>query len=512
MKRSHLSGIVCTSAVLAMIAAAITPSTVRAGFQWQIVTLQPPAGNVASSFAEPGIAFGANGSALANAATANTGAPPTVWRSSDSGDSWTRGSDFDTTAASTGDADAAIGADGYFYTLDVGYNPNPPAQPTNPTVLVFRSSDGATWQGPASFPPPHGADQPDRPWLFTDPLHAADVAVVHREGGGNIVLWRSQDHAASFTGPITVSSGANSQAALALSSRPLFDPTDDQRIFMLYETVTLAGLAATLSASPPVYEFPMTQIWLAVSTDAGATWSNHIALDTASLSGSGLQGGTLGHLLVASAVDASGNLYAAFSLRPSGGTETSIYVIHSTDHGTTWSAPAEIATTTKSNVMPAIAAGRDGALYVSWYGSTDSDYRDSAASWSEMFAVSASPLVASPMFDVSQLTSTPVHVGGIDSAGNVGFNLGANWGLRDFQSLAVDVCGRPHPVWAVDYGMQAAETAVPDIPCTLPTAAPEAGQPWYLVVIGAAATGSVVLARRRQRRMRGVPHHSSAWS
>jgi hypothetical protein len=57
--------------------------------------------------------------------------------------------------------------------------------------------------------------------------------VVNSEGGGNTVLWRSQDHGATFAGPVLVTSGANSQAALALSSRPLFDPTDDQRVFML---------------------------------------------------------------------------------------------------------------------------------------------------------------------------------------------------------------------------------------------------------------------------------------
>jgi len=51
------------------------------------------------------------------------------------------------------------------------------------------------------------------------------------------------------SGPIPVSGGANSEAALALSSRPVFDPTNAQRVFMLYDTVTSAGLAYGVDAA-----------------------------------------------------------------------------------------------------------------------------------------------------------------------------------------------------------------------------------------------------------------------
>ena len=282
---------------------------------WRVIDL-PVSGGAPFSYAEPGIAIGPDGSALVDAATANTGAPPTYWASRNGGDAWATGRDFDTTGASTGDADVAIGADGYLYALNLGYNPNPPGQPTNPTVLVYRSPDGRRWSGPASFPAPHGADQPDRPWLAVDPRHPAGVDVVNSEGGGNVVIWRSTDHGAHFAGPYPVTGGENSQAALALGSRPLFDPSDDGRIFMLYETATSSGMVTTLSAATPVYEFPMAQVWLATSTDAGRTWSNRPVLDTAALPGP-LQGATLGHLLVASAIDPAGTLYGAFSLRDS---------------------------------------------------------------------------------------------------------------------------------------------------------------------------------------------------
>src|SRR5205823_13401003 len=109
--------------------------------------------------------------------------------------------------------------------------------------------------------------------------------------------------------------------------------------------------------------------------------NNSLVLDTTALTGSALQGGTLGHLLIASAVDSAGNLYAAFALRPSGTTETNVFLIHSIDHGVTWSAPAEVGTATHSNVMPALAIGSSGVVYLSWYGSADSDFRDTSATW-----------------------------------------------------------------------------------------------------------------------------------
>jgi len=88
-------------------------------------------------------------------------------------------------------------------------------------------------------------------------------------------------------------------------------------------------------------------------------------------------------------------------------------------------------------------------------------------------------------------------VGGIDTAGNVGANLGANWGLKDFQSIAVDACGSPHPVWAVDDGTPATEAAVSLTPCT--TAQPGVPEsPWTGLILLLMATVAVVAPRSRR--------------
>lgn len=425
--------------------------------RWRVITL--PVHGKSFSFAEPGIEAGPGRRTLiADAASANTGAPPTFWISRDGGRRWSVGRDFDTTGASTGDADAVIGPDGRFYALNLGYNP-----PTNPTVLVFRSRNGHSWSGPASFPAPHGLDQPDRPWLVVNPRHPANVDVANSEGGGNIVIWRSFDHGASFAGPYPVSGGANSQAALTLSSRPLFDPTRPGRLFMLYET---AGPGGVTAPDGRLYEFPLTQIWLATSADDGRRWSRHLVLDTSSLSGP-IHNGTVGHLLIASAIDARGNLYAAFSARAHGSTRTTIYLIHSTTHGRKWSTPAAVDAPTKSNVMPALAVTGRHKAYLSWYGSASGDFRSGHAAWREMFASTGDALAARPRFKVAEISGhRPVHIGGIDTAGNVGNETGANWGLRDFQSIAVGPCGAPELVWADDNGVEKTQLATLASPCS----------------------------------------------
>jgi hypothetical protein len=221
-------GVVAALAVagVAQLAQAAHPAAAH----WRILTLTVQGKSF--SYAEPNIVAGPDHRTLIiDAASANTGAPPTLWISRDGGEHWSVGRDFDTTGSATGDADALIGPDGHMYALDLGYNRNPQKAP-NTRVIVFRSAGGRTWTGPAAFPT-HGLDEPDRPWLAVNPRRPANVDVVYAQGGSSIYMWRSMDHAAKFSGPIHVSAG---HPAVALSSRPLFDPTRADRLFMLYET------------------------------------------------------------------------------------------------------------------------------------------------------------------------------------------------------------------------------------------------------------------------------------
>jgi hypothetical protein len=422
-----------------------------ASFAWKTTVLPPAVGEQPASFGEPGIAVGPDGTLIVNAARANEGYP-TWWLSRDGGRSWGAGRDFDASGAMTGDADSVFGADGYLYVLNLGFQ-NPPAEPTNPTVLVYASPDsGATWDGPAAFPPPHGADQPDRPWLVADPYRPNQVFVTNSEGAGDVVIWRSTDRARTFSGPILIT-GAEHVASLELSSRPLFDPTDHDRMFMLYE----AGPAAD---GQPLRDFPLTQLWLAESDDNGASWANRLVLDLDTAFGSAALGGSLGHVLPASAVDDAGNLYAAFSLRLGTGGETHLYLIHSADHGLHWSSPVRVDSGgLRSNVMPWLAAGEAGRVALSWYGSRSPDFTAPDSAWAELFAQSTNASSTAPSFQQSQVSGkAPVHIGSVDTMGNPGSNL-YDWGLRDFQSIAADACGMAHLAWTNDTGQGATVTA-----------------------------------------------------
>jgi hypothetical protein len=415
-----------------------------ASFAWKVQALPPATGRHRASFGEPGIISGHHHKLVINAARANVGYP-TLWVSRDNGVTWGRGRDFDASGSRTGDADAQIGADGHLYALNLAFK-NPPSQSSNPAILIYRSRDWHHWRGPADFPPPHGQDQPDRPWLVTDPSRAERVDMFNSEGVGDIVAWRSHDHARSFAGPIPVT-GASNAGSMELSSRPLIDPNHHKRIFMIYE----ASSTNTPSPGTP-RDFPVTQLWTARSDDGGLTWTNTVALDISTAFGSSGTGGSLGHILPASAIDTAGNLYAVFSLRRGDHTRTHLYLVHSTDRGDTWSGPVRVdSSPLASNVLPAISAGTPGRLDVSWYGSRAGDFTAAHARWGEMFAQSLDALAAHPSFAQSRISRPghAVHVGSVNCAGNPGSNL-YDWDLRDFQGITVDAGGMAHVTWTND--------------------------------------------------------------
>ena len=406
------------------------------GDRWRVSVL-PVQVHGQSSYSEPGIAVGPHHVLIANACTANAGGPSTFWLSRNDGRSWTTGFPVGTSAIGCGDSDAVVGSDGWFYSLTLGTG-----------VDVYRSPDGQHWQGPASFPPPHGSDQPDRPWLVTFPRHPGRVLMVNSEVGGNVIAWRSTDHAKTFTGPVPVTGGTNGEAALLLGSRPLVDPHDDATVHMFYETVGAAALSQSVGASGPS-QFPLSQLWEATSRDGGRSWSNTEVLDVTTAFG--VDAGSIGHLLPATAIDRDGTIYVVLSVRLGDSGATHLYLIRSTARGS-WTTPVRVDRGAPSNVFPAVAVSAPGHVFVSWYSSPAADFDANDARWFESVAMTTDALSTHPRFVQRRLGGdVPVHVGPIDNMGNVGSELGQNWGLRDFQSIVVDACGHPHVTWARDY-------------------------------------------------------------
>ncbi len=426
-------------------AAAGAPEQPRQPVSWRVQTLPP-----GRSFSEPGLAAGRSGQLFASACTANANRPASFWRSSDGGRHWSPPFAVGKPSAACGDADTAIGSDGYHYAAILGTG-----------VEIYRSRTGRAWSAAATFPFPHGEDQPDRPWIVTVPRHPDVVHVFNSEGGGDIVEWTSTDHAATFSGPVLVTGGVNSQAALTLASRPLVDPAHPARIEQFYETAGLGGVVPSLGRGGLV-QFPFTQLWRASSADGGRSWHNEKVFDVSSAFGVG--SGTLGHLLPATAIDRSGRTYVVVSVQLGSSTATHLYLLRSTDGGS-WSRPVRVDHDGASNVYPAMAVGRAGHVYISWYSSAAPSFDDASAHWHEMVATTSNGLAAEPRFRVSRIGPT-AHVGAIEQAGAVGFDIGQNWNLRDFQSIVVDSCGRPHAMWASDYrGRGRVFTALPRVGC-----------------------------------------------
>lgn len=412
---------------------------------WRVQRL--PAGR---SFSEPGVAAGRHRILFASACTANANRPATFWRSRDAGKHWSAAFAVGDPTAACGDADTAIGSDGYRYAAVLGAG-----------VEIYRSRDGHRWSSAARFPFPHGSDQPDRPWIVTVPRHPRVVHVFNSEGGGDVVEWTSTDHAATFTGPALVTGGMNSQAAITLASRPLVDPAHPSHMAQFYETAGLAGVAASLGSGGLV-QFPFTQLWEASTSDGGRTWRNHKVVDITTTFGA--TSGTLGHLLPATTVDRTGRIYVVLSVQLGRSLATHLYLLHSTGSGG-WSQPARVERGATSNVYPAVAVGRPGKVYVSWYASDAESFADDSAHWHEMVATTPDGLTKAPAFRTRRLGPT-AHVGAIEQAGAVGFDLGEDWNLRDFQSIVVDSCGRPHAMWASDYrGSGRVFTASPRVRC-----------------------------------------------
>ena len=410
------------------------------GDGWQITTL-PVNAHGPSSYSEPGIAVGPHGTLIANACTANAGGPSTFWLSRDNGHSWSTGFPVGTSAIGCGDSDAVVGSDGYLYSLTLGTG-----------VEVYRSRDGVHWEGPASFPPPHGEDQPDRPWLVTVPQHPGTVLMFNSEGAGDVVEWRSTDHAKTFTGPLSVTDDP-----LMLGSRPLFVPAnaylgDKAYLEMFYEAPGGAGSADRVGASGPA-EFPLGRLEETVSLDGGLSWPGGGTVWDVTKAFH-VRSGSIGHLLPAAAVDSDGRTYVVVSARLGESPQTHLYLFNNKwgQPAEFWSPPVRIDRGLPSNVFPALAVSSPGHLFISWYGSSAKDFDDPHARWFEEYAETTDGLAAHPRFAQRPLGGdVPVHVGGIDNFGNIGSQLGQNWGLRDFQSIVVDSCGHPHVIWARDY-------------------------------------------------------------
>ncbi|HEX2021149.1 MAG TPA: sialidase family protein [Candidatus Thermoplasmatota archaeon] len=144
-----------------------------------------------------------------------------------------------------------------------------------------------------------------------------------------------------------------------------------------------------------------------VTRDGGATWQTGVA--------PGNGGRQLGLGLVTGAADDAGNVYLAWGEALSD-EDVGIFLAVSSDDGATWRGPFRVDAAQGSVVFPTVTAGQAGRVAVAYYAADKaafpSDVGDDAL-WNVTLAWTGDALAESPVFERAQLSAGPVKKGAI---------------------------------------------------------------------------------------------------
>jgi hypothetical protein len=140
-----------------------------------------------------------------------------------------------------------------------------------------------------------------------------------------------------------------------------------------------------------------------------------------------------------------------------------IFLAVSTNHGATWGTPVRITAATpnlQTNLFPAVAAGDPGRVDVVWYGTPTLGSCPSqpcgssaiTAHWSVLMAQSLNAIVnglpnSSPTLTTAKVSEVSNHYGAICTFG-ISCTTGGDRGLLDFISVTVGLQGEANVVWA----------------------------------------------------------------
>ncbi|MEM7706901.1 MAG: sialidase family protein [Pseudomonadota bacterium] len=258
--------------------------------------------------------------------------PPSLWRSSDGGNSWARvnvGTPADG-AVGNSDVDLALGPDGTIYFVTMGFN-RTTSRGTHVAVGVS-NDDGASW----AWTQLTDRELADRPWVVVSGDGTAHVVwndgdgvhhTLSRDGGKT---WQSRPQVHSSGGSSHLAVGPQGELAVRLT--PLY-------------------------ASGNRFDAQVDMI--AVSTDGGDTWSKR------ALPGSRvwLPGG-VPRWVEPIAWDGDGALYYLWS------EGRSMHLGRSTDRGAAWES-WQIATDSDVMFYPYLIATADRELAATWFSAAD---------------------------------------------------------------------------------------------------------------------------------------------
>jgi hypothetical protein len=343
------------------------------------------------------------------------------WRSTDGGASWEFVEDVAGLRLGTqvggGDSDVVATPNGRLYYADLWLG----------DISVSRSDDlGRTWLvgNPAASDVPAN----DRQWLDVygedlvflayNQIPYGPTVSVSRDGG---LTW------------ITAPAIGVDQTTGYIGNVVVDQATGDVRV--LYQVC-----APTCS----------NELWVTTSRDGGLTWTQTRVHHS--------ERGNVANLFASMAQDRAGNLYVTWSEQLYAGGPTQVFVASSTDRGATWSAPSLVTASLGNGVMPWIVAGTDGRVDVVAYGSSyggDAATAPSSATWYVYLAQSVNAHNATPTWTLAIASSSPNHYGSICNKGldcDTSVPTGDR-SLLDFFQVALDPQGYANIIYADNHAV-----------------------------------------------------------
>jgi hypothetical protein len=194
------------------------------------------------------------------------------------------------------------------------------------------------------------------------------------------------------------------------------------------------------------------QLYIAKSTDGGASWTRHLAHDF------GRPDVRPDNIFVQLAIDRGGNLYYTWSQSIAGG-EQDVYYTFSTNGGTGWVSPINLTGgKNDSAIFPWMVAGDPGRVDLVYYKANNGDNSNVARQttvWNVFFAQSMKALNTGANFNGVQVSAEPNHLG-IICTGGVGCDEDRD--LLDFITVDVDHLGAAHIVYSDDHQARNSDT------------------------------------------------------
>jgi len=328
-----------------------------------------------------------------------------LWRSLDGGSTFANPLKpiFFGTQNGGGDTDVTTDSTGKLYTADL--------------EAVASDVQSSTDQGTTLSSPTQTAPDDDREWLT--PV-GKNLFLTYHDFAANVdLIYESSDGGATFlpagtggTGKIlSPADNANAFSDCAngnLISKPVTDSSG--ALYILLNCSTFPNNLMPTGS-------PLDRLYLAVSTDGGATFTTTLVSD---VSNGGTNNGTWGHVFNQLGIDNGGNLYVVVSGNLTGTDPVQTFLLRSFDHGVTWQKPINLnsslpAIAGNASVFPAVATGQAGQVAAGFYAVVNcrstfptcktTDYRNDGVTFQFFITLVLYATAATPTLTTTQMTT-----------------------------------------------------------------------------------------------------------